>query len=154
MTPARIVPFRPEHADAWRELNEAWIRRDFEVEPKDRKVLDDPVGEVIDRGGLIFIAEAADGVAVGCCALTPMEDGGLELAKMTVAEAARGQGLARRLIDACIAAGRDRGATRLYLETNASLTPAIALYHRAGFVDLPVQPTPYARCNVWMELRL
>ena len=28
---------------------------------------------------------------------------------------------------------------------------AIALYRRFGFVDLPAQPTPYARCNVWME---
>lgn len=154
MTDIRIVPFRPEHAEAWRTLNEAWIRRDFELEPKDRKVLDDPVGEVIGRGGWIFVAEAADGPAVGCCALSPMGDGGLELAKMVVDEAARGQGLGRRLIEACIAQARACGAPRLYLETNSTLGPALALYRSAGFVDLPRQPTPYARCDVWMELRL
>ena len=31
---------------------------------------------------------------------------------------------------------------------------ALALYRSFGFVDLPAQPTPYARCDVWMELRL
>ncbi|WP_298163209.1 hypothetical protein [Brevundimonas sp.] len=30
----------------------------------------------------------------------------------------------------------------------------LATDDRFGFVDLPPQPTPYARCNVWMEKRL
>lgn len=149
-----IVPFRPDHAAAWARLNEAWIEEGgFAVEAKDRKVIDDPQGAILDRGGRIFIAER-DGHAIGCCALMAMEDGGFEVAKMTVSPAARGLGLGRRLLEACEAAARAAGAPRLYLETNSSLKPAGALYRSFGFVDLPPRPSPYARADVWMEKRL
>ncbi len=62
--------------------------------------------------------------------------------------------MGRRLLEACEDHAQPLGAPRLYLETNAAQTHAIALYRRFGFVDLPPQPTPYARCNVWMEKRL
>ena len=81
-----------------------------------------------------------------------MDDGGFELAKMAVADHAKGQGIGRKLIDRCIRAAREAGAHRIYLESNSALTPALTLYRSAGFVDLPPAPTPYARCDVWMEL--
>ena len=149
----RIVPFEPRHADAWRKLNEAWISRYFAIEPKDRLVLDDPAGQVLAKGGRIFMAEQG-GETVGCVALIAMADGGLEVAKMTVVEAARGTGLGRLLMQACIDKARADGAPRLYLETNSSLGPALGLYRAMGFVDLdPAMrpPSDYARCNVWME---
>lgn len=55
---------------------------------------------------------------------------------------------------ACIERARALGAPRLYLETNSSLGPALGLYRAMGFVDLPRQQTPYARCDVWMALEL
>jgi ribosomal protein S18 acetylase RimI-like enzyme len=148
----QILRFAPRHADAWRTLNEAWIERYFVIEPKDRATLDDPQGKVIDKGGLIFIAEHR-GEPVGCVALLQMEDGGYELAKMAVADHAKGLGIGRKLIETCIEAAREAGAHRIYLESNSALTPALTLYRSAGFVDLPPAPTPYARCDVWMELR-
>lgn len=148
-----ILAFQPRHAEAWRTLNEAWIGKHFAIEPKDREVLDDPVGKIIGKGGHIFIAELA-GTPVGCVGLIPMPDGGFEVAKMTVSEAARGTGLGRILMQACIDKARGLGAPRLYLETNDSLGPALGLYRAVGFRDLPARDTPYARCNVWMELPL
>ena len=149
----QIVAFQPRHAEAWRSLNEAWIGKHFIIEPKDREVLDDPVGKIIAKGGHIFMAEQ-DGQAIGCVGLIAMADGGFEVAKMTVSEAARGTGLGRSLMQACIDKAREAGAPRLYLETNGSLGPALGLYRAAGFVDLPPRETPYARANVFMELPL
>jgi GNAT superfamily N-acetyltransferase len=149
----QIVPFAPCHAEAWRILNEAWIERSFAIEPKDREALDDPAGTILAKDGLIFIAERR-GEPVGCAALLRMGDGGFELAKMAVAEHAKGGGIGRKLIQACIDAARAAGAYRVYLESNSALAPALNLYRSAGFVDLPAQATPYARCDVWMELRL
>ena len=149
-----IVPYRPDHAAAWRWLNEDWlVAGGYALEAKDQWVLTDPQGVVLDKGGHIFIAER-DGEPVGCCSLMAMADGGYEVGKMAVAEGARGLNLGWRLLEACEAAARATGAPRLYLETNAAQTHAIALYRRFGFVDLPPQPTPYARCDVWMEKRL
>jgi N-acetylglutamate synthase-like GNAT family acetyltransferase len=154
MTPddVQIIRFASRHVEAWRTLNEAWIERYFAIEPKDRAMLDDPEGKVIDMGGLIFIAER-QGEPVGCAALLKMDDGGFELAKMAVADQAKGMGIGRNLINTCIAAARKAGAHRVYLETNSSLGPALSLYRSAGFIDLPPASTPYARCDVWMELR-
>ena len=150
----KIVPYRPDHAAAWVSLNEYWILAGgYALEAKDRLVLDDPEGSILSKGGVIFIAER-DGEAIGCCSLMAMADGGFEVGKMAVAANAQGLGLGRRLLDACEAHARAAGAPRLYLETNSAQTHAIALYRRFGFVDLPAQPTPYARCNVWMEKRL
>jgi putative acetyltransferase len=148
-----IVDFEPRHAEAWRTLNEAWISRWFVVEAKDRAVLDDPHGAILQKGGRIFIAER-EGEPIGCVALIPMPDGGCELAKMTVAEAARGSGLGKQLMQHCVEAARSAGASRLYLETNSALAPALALYRAFGFRDLEASRTDYARCDVWMELPL
>jgi GNAT superfamily N-acetyltransferase len=148
-----IIDFRPDHAIDWAQLNTAWLSEGgFVIEAKDRLAIDDPQQVFLDKGGRIFIAER-DGAAVGCCALVPADDG-MEVCKMTVTPAARGLGLARRLLEACEAAARDVGAGRLYLETNSALTPAIALYESFGFVHLPARPTPYVRADVFMEKRL
>ena len=153
ITGMTILPYEPRHAEAWRTLNEAWISTLFVLEAKDREVLNDPQGKVIDKGGEIFIAEQ-NGEAFGCVALLPMGDGGYELAKMTVSEAARGTGLGRRLMETCIARALELEARRLYLETNSGLGPALGLYRAVGFVDLPARETAYARADVFMELAL
>ena len=146
----QIVEFEPSHAEAFRTLNEAWISRYFVIEPKDQEVLNDPQGKIIDRGGRIFMA-LKDGVPVGCAALLKMDDGGYEVAKMTVSEALRGSGLGKLLMQRCIDAGAELGATRLYLETNSSLGPALGLYRAMGFKDLAPVETPYVRADVFME---
>jgi putative acetyltransferase len=146
-----IVEFAPEHAAAFRTLNEAWISKYFTLEAKDREVLENPQGKIIDLGGRIFMAFQA-GEPVGCVALIRMGDGGYEVAKMTVLETLRGSGLGRVLMQRCIDAGTEDRVPRLYLETNSSLAPALGLYRAMGFVDV-VNPTPggYARGDTWME---
>jgi putative acetyltransferase len=158
MSQIRIVAFRDDHAEAWQRLNEAWLAEGgFAIEAKDRPVLDEPRRMILDQGGAIFIAEQVDAEGgsevIGCCALIPMADGGMEVAKMTVSPKARGARLGYRLLEACEARAREMGAHRLYLETSSTLAPALALYRRFGFLDLPPQPSPYVRADVWMERR-
>ncbi len=73
---------------------------------------------------------------------------------MAVTPSALGLGIGWALLASCEAKAVAGAAPRLYLETNSAQTHAIALYGRFGFTRLPAQPTPYARCNVWMEKRL
>ena len=145
-----IVDYRPEHAAAFRTLNEAWISKSFVLEAKDREVLNDPEGKILAKGGLIFMA-LHEGEPVGCVAMLKMDDGGYEVAKMTVSETLRGTGMGRKLMDRCIAAGRDLGARRLYLETNSTLAPARGLARAMGVKDLAPTETPYARADGFME---
>jgi GNAT superfamily N-acetyltransferase len=149
----RIVPYRPEHAEAFRDLNLAWIRKHFTVEARDARDLGDPDTYIIAPGGYIFMAELKHEV-VGTCALLLEHEGVFELAKMTVAESVRGLGVGRALGEAAIAHVRTIGARRVELLTNSSLTPAIALYHALGFVDVPLGDTEYGRADVRMVLDL
>jgi GNAT superfamily N-acetyltransferase len=151
-----IRPFRPGDEAAFRSLNEAWIAKYFVVEEADRKVLNDPVLNILRSGGHIFMAVIGE-AAVGCCALLPMEPEGFELAKMAVSEDLRGKGIGRKLIECAITQARMLGASRLYLETNRKLPNAIHLYESVGFEHVSpdqVIPSPYARANVFMEMKI
>ncbi len=151
-----IRDFQPGDEAAFRQLNEAWITRYFAIEPKDEYTLANPQSTILDHGGRIFLA-VLNGQPGGCIALLAIAPGEFEVGKMTVAESAQGAGIGRRLLEKAAAEARVMGATRLYLETNQTLTPAIHLYESFGFQRLPpnrVTPSPYARADVHMELQL
>jgi putative acetyltransferase len=145
--------FQPGDEKAFKELNEAWISRDFEIEPGDQEVLNDPQGKILSKGGQICLAEL-DGEVVGCCALVPIRAGEFELAKMTVSSAASGQGIGRRLLVFAIAVARVLHTRRLYLESNTKAEAAIHLYEKLGFrhMTAPEPKSKYARANVFMEM--
>lgn len=90
------------------------------------------------RGG-IWLAE--DGTkTVGIVALKPLPDGSCEMKRLWVAESARGSGLGRRLVEACLAGARDAGYGTMRLETLPGMTGALALYRGFGFHET----APYA----------
>jgi ribosomal protein S18 acetylase RimI-like enzyme len=149
----RIVPYAPEHRDAFRDLNLEWIARYFEVEPEDRKVLGDPETYVLAPGGAILMAlEGADPIGTG--ALIVIGPHEFELAKMAVTPRAQGRGVGRRLCVALIELARSRGADRVELASQTTLAPAIALYRSLGFREIPLGAVPYRRANIRMELPL
>lgn len=150
----RVVPFRDEFAPAFAALNRAWIEELFRLEAADLKVLDHPRSAIIDRGGEIFFA-LEHGEPTGTVAALRVTPTVFELAKMAVAPAHRGRGIATALGTAAIAFARDAGASLIFLETNNRLDGAIRLYERLGFVHkTPPHASPYARSNVYMERSL
>lgn len=151
-----IVSFRPEFATAFRELNEAWIVQYFELEDADRKMLGDPSGYVIRHGGEILMAQdKATGDLVGTCALVNRGSDTCELAKMTVAETARGRGIGKLIAQAAMLKAKEMGFTCMYLETNSRLAPALGLYRHLGFVRKPSPfASDYSRADVYMEMEL
>jgi GNAT superfamily N-acetyltransferase len=149
----RVIDFAPRHRDAFRALNMEWITTHFELEDIDRKTLDDPENAILRHGGCILMAEAA-GETLGCCALIHVPPDAFELAKMAVAPAARGRGVGALLGRAAVERARQLGASRIELLSNTVLQPALQLYRKLGFVEVPLGPTEYARANIRMELRL
>ena len=147
----RIVDFEPQHHDAFRTLNEAWITKYFALEPSDRAMLDAPGDYVLRKGGAILVALTGEKV-VGVCALLAAGAETFELAKMAVSDAAQGRGVGTALGRAAIDRARSLGARRLFLESNTSLAPAMALYAKLGFRKIDAGPSPYCRCNIQMEL--
>ena len=148
-----IIEFLPEHADAFRELNLIWIEEGFSVEESDSTVLGDPQGEIIDRGGFIFVATCDDEIA-GVCALMKTGPRLFQLAKMAVSPAIRGRGIGRQLAHAAIDRARAEGAFAVELFTNTVLTPAMGLYVSLGFKPVPLEGAVHTRSNIRMMLEL
>jgi putative acetyltransferase len=147
--------FQPRDAEAFRELNEAWIARYFRLEKQDHIQLGDPEN-ILRNGGQIVIAVAGE-ERVGCCALIFVKPGVFEVAKMAVSERYRGHGIGRKLLEYTIAQAKLMGAHTLELASNTKLANAVHLYESVGFRHLPpeqVEPSPYARANVFMEMHL
>ncbi len=148
--------FQHGDADAFRELNEEWIARFFAIEEHDHIQLRDPENYILRSGGRIVMAVAGE-ERVGCCALIFVRPGVFEVAKMAVSERYRGHGIGRKLLEYAIAQAKTLGAHTLELASNSKLANAVHLYESLGFRHLPpeqVEPTPYARANVFMELHL
>jgi ribosomal protein S18 acetylase RimI-like enzyme len=94
-----------------------------------------------------------EGSPVGCVALKLHGDAPAEVKRMWVDPAVRGVGLGRRLLVAVEEEARAEGVSVLHLETNASLTEAMALYRSAGYVEVPAF-SDEAYAHHWFEKRL
>ena len=146
--------FRPEYAEYFAALNYDWIEESYEVEAHDREQLDEPQKSIIDNGGQIFVAFAGTS-PVGAVALINEGNGNAELAKMGVTTSSRGLGVGDELMKAFINYARDNGFKRIILESNRKQVPAIRLYKKFGFKEIPLNPdTPYERCDIRMDLIL
>lgn len=151
----QMVPYEEKYQSAFRALNEEWISTYFKMEAADYKALDDPKAYILDKGGKIFVALYQD-EPVGVCALIKMNDPDYdyELAKMAVSPKIQGKSIGWLLGQAIVNAAKELGASKIYLESNTSLKPAINLYQKLGFKKVVGRSTPYERCNIQMELDL
>lgn len=145
-----IVTFDPALREEFKRLNVAWLERYFRVEPIDERVLGNPEQEILAAGGEILFA-LLEGEVVGTVGLKLEDEQSLELTKMAVDERWQGRGFGQALLETAIDLTRRRGMRRVVLYSQRSLKPAIALYYKNGFVDIPGAPRKYARCDVVME---
>jgi putative acetyltransferase len=114
--------------------------------PEDVHALD--VDALLDPA-LTFFSFRVDGELLGVAALKRLDDRHAEIKSMHTAEAARGGGIGRALVDHLLEVARGRGYRRVSLETGSGPAFAAArrLYAGAGFApcppfaDYPARPT-------------
>lgn len=101
----------------------------------------------------MFLLATLRGEPVGCGALKLHGEQPAELKRMWVAASARGLGLGRRLLCELERHAAAAGVAAVRLETNKSLTEAIALYRSAGYCEVEAfNDEPYAQH--WFEKEL
>ncbi|KAA8606170.1 PadR family transcriptional regulator [Salipiger aestuarii] len=83
-----------------------------------------------------FLLALSDGMPIGCVGLKATDKGYAEVKRLWTAPAARGMGLAKRLMDQLEARARTLGITRLRLDSNSALLEAIAMYRKAGWTEI------------------
>jgi len=108
--------------------------------------------ELVEPRGLLLVARL-HGTPVGCGALKFHGPQPAEIKRMWVSVDARGLGLGRRLLTELERHAVDRGVSMVRLETNQTLTEAIALYRSAGYHEVDAfNDEPYA--HHWFEKHL
>ncbi|MBP2617233.1 GNAT family N-acetyltransferase [Chryseobacterium jejuense] len=151
----KIISYEPQYKEAFKALNEEWIKTFFVMESSDYKLLDHPEEEILDKGGYIAFA-LLNGEAVGTCALVKAHEDPLafELSKMAVSPKAQGKKIGYLLGNTLVEKARELKAEKVFLETNSVLVPAIKLYEKLGFKHMPIINPGYDRVDVQMELKL
>ena len=101
----------------------------------------------------LFLIARLEGDAVGCGGFKRVDKTTGEIKRVWTAPAARGMGVARRILRTLEAAARERGLKTLRLDTNRALTEARALYRSEGYEEVArFNDNPYA--HYWFEKRL
>ena len=106
--------------------------------------------EAMAPGAGSFVVATSDGRPVACGGVQTIGDGVAEIKRMWVDPDWRGAGLGSRLLRHLehLAAGLGHGVVRL--DTNRTLTEAVAMYERAGFRRIErYNDNPYAQA--WFE---
>src|SRR3984957_10764761 len=101
----------------------------------------------------LFVIARLDGDAVGCGGFKRIDKMTGEIKRVWTAPAARGLGVARRVVRTLEAAAREKGLNTLRLDTNRALTEAHALYRSEGYREIArFGDNPYA--HHWFAKRL
>jgi GNAT superfamily N-acetyltransferase len=87
--------------------------------------------------GRMLVVRDGDGTAVGCGAVRLIDATTAEVKRMWLHPSVRGRGAGWKLLNALEAEAVSFGATRGVLDTNITLTSALALYRAAGWVEVP-----------------
>lgn len=118
-------------------------------------------GHYAPPAGAIVVAYV-DGAAVGVVALRPLAQPEVcGVKRLYVPPAFQGLGIGEKMVTALIAQARTRGYRRMRLDTHVpTMTKAIALYRRLGFVeseppsDAAIDPPNAAADLIFMELMI
>lgn len=146
-----LEPYHVKYTQAFYDLNAAWLREFFTIEPIDEQVLSNPEDYILAKGGELFFA-VSDNKPIGVVAMKSDGDGTYELTKLAVDPVMRGSGIGSALCLKVVERFEARGGKLLYLDTSSSLKNAIRLYKELGFIEKekPVK-SMYARADYYME---
>jgi DNA-binding MarR family transcriptional regulator/GNAT superfamily N-acetyltransferase len=152
----KIVDYLPAYRKHFAALNYQWLNEDFAVAEIDRRMLEDPEGVILRRGGAIIFARHGEDI-VGTCALIPKHGKAVELVKMAVDPEYRGRGIGRLLTLEAIDRAKAMGARKMVLATSPRLLVANLLYKSLGFritAEGPAEEIGFERPSISMELAL
>ena len=145
-----IIPFSSNLKEHIKTLNIEWLQKYFRVEDQDELVLSNPQEEIIDKGGMIFYARHNNEI-IGTVSLIKIDETTFELSKMAVSDKAQGLGIGNKLLVHSIAVAEENNIKKLLLYSNRILLPAIHLYEKFGFIEVPLGNVSYERADIKME---
>lgn len=132
----KIVPYEPKYRDDFVRLNTEWLEKLYYIESFDQYSMDH-IDELIQNGSMAYFAvDAADRV-IATCMTEPIGDDVWEICKLAAVGQYTGTGAGSAVLKACMDHSISHGARKLCLITISGLKPAIHLYKKFGFEEVP-----------------
>ncbi|KAF7589298.1 hypothetical protein BBP40_004485, partial [Aspergillus hancockii] len=151
-SPYRITPAQtPDHIAAARDLFTAytqWLGIDLSFQGFASELQSLPGQYAVPHGELLLTYSIEGDIPIGCVAVRPLkktssaeqehgDERYCEMKRLYVSPVARGTGLGKALVDSIIRRAKELGYREMRLDTLPSMTSAIPLYQRVGFVEIP-----------------
>lgn len=147
-----IVPFESRYSTIFRDLNVAWLKSYFHVEPKDTYLLENCEKAIIAKGGHIFFAKYRNEI-VGCFSFIRLNNTVYELGKMAVDPKFQGLKIGQKLLSFAIDFAKMKHWTKIVLYSSTKLDTALYIYRKQGFKEVVLEKDlPYIRSDIKMEL--
>jgi GNAT superfamily N-acetyltransferase len=154
MPEIKFREFTAKDSEQFKALNIEWLKKYFEVEPIDERVLSNPRSEILDSGGFIFMAEIKDEV-IGTFAFIKKRNQIFEFSKMAIDPKFRNKGYGNVMMQFAISFAKKYRWNKIILYSNTILKNSIHLYFKYGFIEVPMEADViYSRGNIKMELDL
>lgn len=154
MPEIKFREFTAKDSEQFKALNIEWLKKYFEVEPIDERVLSNPRSEILDSGGFIFMAEIKDEV-IGTFAFIKKGNQIFEFSKMAIDPKFRNKGYGNIMMQFAISFAKKYRWNKIILYSNTILKNSIHLYFKYGFIEVPMEADViYSRGNIKMELDL
>lgn len=153
----RIDRHSDRNKNTFKKLWSTWLETatGHALEGKDLEEISNPKLHYDQKGGAAFYA-MQDDFCVGIVAVKKLSADKYEFCKLLVTNQARGKGIGRKLIEACIDFARSEGGKHLYLQSLHQLKPALHLYTQLEFedCDAPDGMFVYERTEVLLRKKL
>jgi carbonic anhydrase len=113
----------------------AWLNIDlgFQNFEKEMQELDKMYSH--PEGGIILCKHHDE--YIGCVGVRKIDEVTAEMKRMWVKTSVQGKGLGTELLNKAIILARECGYKKIRLDTLNSMIPAMTLYHKNGFIEIP-----------------
>ncbi len=130
-----IIEWDPKYRNDFVRLNTEWLTKLYYIESFDQYSMDH-VDELIAKGAMVYFA-IEDGKVLATCMIEPLGNNVWEICKLAAAGQYTGTGAGSAVLKACMNYAIEHGAEKLCLITISGLKPAIHLYKKFGFKEIP-----------------
>lgn len=148
----KVIPFEEKYRQDFIRFNTAWIVSTFGfLEAHDTETFE-KIDEEMKAGAMIFFAVEND-VALATCMAMPAEGATWEICKLGSNKTVPHKGAGSAVFEAAMNWALEHGAERLFILSNSALKPAIHIYRKYGFTEIPLDDYGYERGDIAFEYR-
>lgn len=145
-----IVEYQKQYKQDFVTLNTAWIEKFFAMEQEDCDILYHTEA-YLEKGGMIYFA-VEERAVLATCLVYPTGNDVWEICKLAANEKYQGYGAGTAVFKACMDYAINHGAKKLTLISNHILKPALHIYKKMGFREVPLsRGNEYERADVQCE---